>query len=77
MLLDNKTKSDDNEYYKVYDFIKNYAENGNLDIVSGFFTVHALALFKDEVNSPEKFRLILGNLLKESLHQNKIVDLLN
>lgn len=77
MLLDNKTRSDDNEYFKVYDFIKNYTENGTLDIVSGFFTTHALALFKDEINSPEKFRLILGNFLKESLHHNKIIDLLN
>jgi hypothetical protein len=61
MLLDNKSKNDDSEFYNVYDFIRNYTEHGNLDIVSDFFTVHALALFNEVVNNPEKFRLIDDN----------------
>ncbi len=77
MLLDNKTQATDIEHYKVYDFIKNYTENGSLDLVTGFFSVNALALMLDEVNQAEKFRLILGNLLKEANDQHKIVDLLN
>ena len=77
MLLDNKTKTDDSEFYKVFDFIKNYTENGGLDIVTGFFSIYALALMKDDVNQAEKFRLILGNLMQEESQLNKIIDLLN
>ena len=77
MLLDNKTKTEDSEFYKVFDFIKNYTENGGLDIVTGFFSIYALALMKDEVNQAEKFRLILGNLMQEESQLNKIIDLLN
>jgi predicted acetyltransferase len=51
MLLDNKTKTEDNEHYKVFDFIKAFTEEGALDIVTGYFSVNALALMKDEINS--------------------------
>ncbi|GCD79609.1 helicase-related protein [Schleiferia thermophila] len=77
MLLDNKTKTDDNEHYKVFDFIKANTENGSLDLVTGYFTINALALMKDHINSVEKFRLILGNLMQEESQINKVIDLLN
>lgn len=77
MLLDNKTKTKDSEYYKVFDFIKNYTEKGELDIVTGFFSIYALALMKDEINQAEKFRLILGNLMQDEARRNKVIDLLN
>ncbi|NIK73582.1 hypothetical protein FHS56_001068 [Thermonema lapsum] len=38
MLLDNKTKTEDNEHYKVFDFIKAFTEEGALDIVTGYFS---------------------------------------
>ena len=77
MLLDNKTKTEDSEFFKVFDYIKNYTEKGGLDIVTGFFSVHALALMNEEVNQAEKFRLILGNLMQDESQANKIIDLLN
>lgn len=77
MLLDNKTKTEDSEFFKVFDYIKNYTEKGGLDIVTGFFSIHALALMKDEVDQAEKFRLILGNLIQEESQINKVIDLLN
>ncbi|MDK2910601.1 MAG: hypothetical protein PWR20_2169 [Bacteroidales bacterium] len=77
MLLDNKTKTEDNEHYKVFDFIKANTEIGTLDIVTGYFSVNALALMKDEINTVEKFRLILGNLMQEESQLNKVIDLLN
>jgi hypothetical protein len=46
MLLDNKTRIAENEHYKVYDFIKANTEQGWLDIVTGFFSVNALAFLK-------------------------------
>jgi superfamily II DNA or RNA helicase len=77
MLLDNKTKSGDNEHYKVFDFIKANTENGLFDLVTGYFSVNALALMKEEINSVQKFRLILGNLMQEESQLNKVIDLLN
>lgn len=77
MLLDNRNKTEDSEFYKVFDFIKNYTEKGTLEIVTGFFSIYALALMNEEVNQPEKFRLILGNLMQEETQINKIIDLLN
>ncbi len=41
MLVDNKTKLDDNERYRVFDFLKGYVENGALDVVTGYFSVSA------------------------------------
>jgi hypothetical protein len=77
MLLDNKTKTEDSDHYKVFDFIKNYTESGGLDLVTGFFSVNALALMKDDINQAEKFRLILGNLMQDEAELNKVIDLLN
>ncbi len=77
MLLDNKTKTEDSDHYKVFDFIKNYTESGGLDLVTGFFSVNALALMKDNINQAEKFRLILGNLMQDEAQLNKVIDLLN
>lgn len=77
MLLDNKTKTEDNEYVKVFDFLTNYIEKGKLDIVTGYFSVNALSKIKDEINAPESFRMILGNLLKEENREDKIINLLS
>ncbi|OAV72941.1 Hef nuclease [Bacteroidales bacterium Barb6] len=77
MLLDNKTQKDDGELFKVSDFIKKYTEDGNLDVVTGFFSVNALALMQDELSQAEKFRLVLGNLIQDESQTDKIIDLLN
>ncbi len=77
MLLDNKTKTEDNDYYKVFDFLKNCIENGKVDLVTGYFSVNALALLQDEANQAEGFRMILGNLLQEESQDSKIINLLN
>ncbi|MEZ4800255.1 MAG: hypothetical protein R2809_10880 [Flavobacteriales bacterium] len=45
--------------------------------MTGFFSVNALALMKDEINQAEKFRLILGNLMQDEAQLNKVIDLLN
>ena len=76
MLLDNKTQSKENEYFKVIDFIKNNTSSGKLDVVTGFFSVNALALLYEEMNHVEKFRLILGKLTKSDESLDKVVNLL-
>jgi hypothetical protein len=77
MLLDNKIQLSNSEPFKVFDFLKQYTETGNLDIVTGFFSVNALALLYDEMNQSGKFRLILGKLTKSEDDLNKVVDLLS
>ncbi|MDR0750924.1 MAG: DEAD/DEAH box helicase family protein [Tannerellaceae bacterium] len=77
MLLDNKIQIEQNTPFKVVDFLKEYTENGALDIVTGFFSVNALALLYEEINQVEKFQLILGKLTKTDEEQNKVVDLLS
>ena len=77
MLLDNKTRNEDNRYSTVYDFLRNYIEQGKVDIVTGYFSVNALARIKDEMNDPERFRMVLGNLLKEDNQRDKIINLLS
>jgi superfamily II DNA or RNA helicase len=76
MLLDNKTRTVD-KYYKVVDFLRGYTERGQLDLVTGFFSVRALALLYDEMNQAEQFRMILGHLMKEEAQLDRIIDLLN
>ncbi len=77
MLLDNKTQTEENEFYKVFDFIKNYTKQGDLDLVTGYFSVNALALMNDDLSQVEKFRMILGNLIQDDSQISKIIDLLN
>jgi len=77
MLLDNKTKTEDSPFYKVFEFLKKYTEQGKVDLVSGFFSINALALMHEEMHQVEKFRMILGNLIQEGTQENKIIDLLN
>lgn len=77
MLLDNKNKTEDNDFYTVSDFLINCTETGTLDLVTGFFSVNALALMYDKLNQAAGFRMILGNFLKEGYEQNKIIDILN
>lgn len=77
MLLDNKTNISENEHYKVHEFIKAYTEEGTLDIVTGFFSINALAFLNHEVSKVEKFRLILGNLMQDEAEEDKIINLLN
>lgn len=77
MLLDNKTKTADSEYSSVYDFLLGNIEQGKVDIVTGYFSVTALARIKDELNGPERFRMVLGNLLKEDNQQDRAINLLS
>lgn len=76
MLLDNKIPTEGNDVFKVCDFLKRNTKKGNLDIVTGYFSVSALALLFNEINDVAKCRLILGNLIQDEAKANKILDLL-
>jgi ERCC4-related helicase len=73
MILDNE-----NENLKVHEWISKYTEEGKLDIVTGYFTIGALAYLSKSVNDKiNKFRLVLGDIVNVDVEENRPLDLLN
>jgi superfamily II DNA or RNA helicase len=73
MLLDNENKN-----IKVYEWIKKYTEEGNLNIVTGYFTVGALAFLSREINDKiRSYRFILGDIVNYDAVKDRTLDLLN
>ena len=73
MILDNE-----NENLKVHEWISKYTEKGKFDIVTGYFTIGALAHLSKEVNDKiTEFRLVLGDIVSIDVEQNRPLDLLN
>ncbi|MEA1878322.1 MAG: phospholipase D-like domain-containing protein [Bacteroidota bacterium] len=73
MILDNE-----NENLKVHEWIARYTEEGKLDIVTGYFTIGAMAYVSGNINSKiDQFRLILGDIVNVDLDENRPLDLLN
>ncbi|MDQ6957762.1 MAG: hypothetical protein Q9M24_01475 [Mariprofundaceae bacterium] len=73
MLLDNE-----NEHLKVHEWISKYTEEGQFDIVTGYFTVGALAYLSQQVNDKiTKFKFILGDIVNSEIDTNRAIDLLN
>ncbi|KAA3618544.1 MAG: helicase [Calditrichaeota bacterium] len=73
MILDNS-----NENLKVHEWLTKYTEEGKLDIVTGYFTIGALAYITKAVNEKiDKYRLVLGDIVNFDLEENRPLDLLN
>lgn len=73
MILDNE-----NEHKKVHEWISQYTEAGKLDIVTGYFTIGALAFLSRQVNEKiSDFRLVLGDIVNVDIEDNRPLDLLN
>ncbi|KAA8485877.1 type III restriction/modification enzyme restriction subunit [Arcticibacter tournemirensis] len=73
MILDNE-----NENLKVHEWIASYTEQGKLDIVTGYFTIGALAWLSKTVNDKiSDFRLVLGDIVNVDSIDNRPLDLLN
>jgi len=73
MILDNE-----NEHRKVHEWIAKYTEEGTVDIVTGYFTIGALAYFSQQVNQKiTKLRLVLGDIVNLDQVENRPLDLLN
>ena len=73
MLIDNENKNK-----KVYEWINEYSDNGTLDIVTGYFTVGALAYLSQITNEKiKKYRFILGDIVNTEQLQNHTINLLN
>lgn len=73
MILDNE-----NENLKVHEWIASYTEKGKLDIVTGYFTIGALAWLSKTVNDKiSDFRLVLGDIVNFDSIDQRPLDLLN
>lgn len=72
MIIDNE-----NRKLKVHEWIAKYNEEGSLDIVTGYFTIGALAyLSKSTKDRIENYRFILGDIVNFD-KKSKALDLLN
>ncbi len=70
----------DNEYdnHKVHEWITNYTQTGKLSIVTGYFTVGALAfLSKETKDKIEEYKFILGDIVNFDYDKGRTLDLLN
>ena len=73
MILDNENKE-----LKVHQWISKYTEEGKFDLVTGYFTIGALAWLSRQVNDKiSDFRLVLGDIVNVDLEENRPLDLLN
>jgi ERCC4-related helicase len=67
----------DNEKLKVHEWITKYNEAGTLDVVTGYFTIGALAYLSKSTNDKiENYRFVLGDIVNFD-QKIKILDLLN
>lgn len=73
MILDNENKE-----LKVYEWISKYTEEGKFDLVTGYFTIGALAYISKQINAKiTEYRLILGDIVNIDTEENRPLDLLN
>ncbi|MBX7242339.1 MAG: DEAD/DEAH box helicase family protein [Bacteroidia bacterium] len=73
MILDNENKN-----LKVHEWISKYTHTGKFSIVTGYFTVGALAfLAKTAHGKVEDYKFILGDIVSFDLDKDRTLDLLN
>jgi len=73
LILDNE-----NNNKKVYEWIKDYTNNGSLDIVTGYFTIGVLGYLSRITNEKiKKYRFILGDIVNTQEQKDYTIDLLN
>ena len=85
MLIDNKVDRYPEtglDIKTVWDFINLYSgtksgSKGNLDIVTGYFTVRALSTLYRELPEDDQFRIVSSEMIREEKQLNDIKDLLN
>lgn len=73
MLLDNQT-----QLPKVHEWIADETRNGKMDIVTGYFTIGALAWLSKKTNEKIKeYKIVLGDIVNYDEKQDRTLDLLN
>ena len=84
MLIDNKKDryNDGLNIKNVWDFIKlrsgkDSQQTGNLDIVTGYFTIRALSKLYHDIPEEDNFRIVSSELVKPEGDDSHVVDLLS
>ena len=85
MLLDNKVSryvEDGFNIKTVWDFINEFSgkesqQTGNLDIVTGYFTIRALSKLYHDIPEEDEFRIVSSELVKPEDDDSHIIDLLS
>jgi SNF2 family DNA or RNA helicase len=80
MLLDNQYKNNNikKEPSSVKEYFEKYIHSGEIDIVTGYFNIGALSFLAEIGNDKiDKFRLIIGDLVKDESKQKQVLSLLN
>jgi len=73
MILDNK-----NTNLKVYEWIAKYTKEGKFSLITGYFTIGALAYLSDKINEKIKeFNFVLGDIVHTENVKVRTIDLLN
>jgi ERCC4-related helicase len=73
MILDNQ-----NNNLKVHEWITKYTEEGKLDVVTGYFTIGALAYISNHINEKiDEFKLVMGDIVNMDSFEDRPLDLLN
>ncbi len=73
MILDNQ-----NNERKVHEWIEKLVKTGDIDCVTGYFTVGALAYLSAQVNERiKKIRVIIGEIVSDEVPEEHPLDLLN
>lgn len=73
MILDNE-----NGNLKVHEWLTKYTHTGKLSIVTGYFTVGALAyLSKDTQSKIDEYKFILGDIVNFDTNKDRALNLLN
>ena len=84
MLIDNKADrypDDGFDIKTVWDFINEFSgkksqQTGNLDIVTGYFTIRALSKLYHDIPEEDNFRIVSSELVKLEEDDSQIIDLL-
>ena len=68
----------DNEKRKVHEWIEKHSEAGALQLVTGYFTIGALAWMSEKLNEKiTRFDLVLGEMSGHDASRDRTIDLLN
>ena len=85
MLIDNKKdryNDDGFDIKTVWDFINEFSgkksqQTGNLDIVTGYFTIRALSKLYHDIPEEDNFKIVSSELVKPDEEESLIIDLLS
>jgi len=78
LILDNKDTVDSSEPSKVYEYLEKFIDSGEMDIVTGYFTISTLAWLNEKFNDKiSKFRFVWGDIPKSTSDKKATFDLLN